>query len=44
MIQKLFAITDFIDKARWGNKANYNLINFYRSDLSNDVKILTHWL
>lgn len=44
MIPKLFAITDFIDKARWGNKENYNLINFYRSDLSNDVKILTHWL
>lgn len=43
-ISKLFAITDFIDKARWGNKENYNLINFYRDDLSNDVKILTHWL
>lgn len=44
MIAKLFEITDFIDKARWGNKDNYNLINFYRSDLSNDAKILTHWI
>ncbi len=44
MITKIFAITDFIDKARWGNKENYNLINFYDLKLSNDVKILTHWL
>lgn len=44
MIAKLFGITDFIDKARWGNKENYNLINFYNVDLTNDVKILTHWL
>jgi hypothetical protein len=44
MITALFEITNFIDKARWGNKENYNLINFYRNDLSNDVKILTHWL
>lgn len=44
VITKLFAITDFIDKARWGNQENYNLINFYSNDLSNDVKILTHWI
>lgn len=44
MIAKLFEITDFIDKARWGNKDNYNLINFYRPDLQNDMKILTHWV
>jgi hypothetical protein len=44
VIAKLFEITDFIDKARWGNKENYNLINFYRHDLSSDVKILTHWI
>jgi len=44
MITKIFAITDFIDKARWGNKEDYNLINFYDMNLSNDVKILTHWL
>ena len=44
MITKIFAITDFIDKARWGNKENYSLINFYDMNLSNDVKILTHWL
>jgi hypothetical protein len=44
MIEKIFAITDFIDKARWGNKENYNLINFYDSNISNDTKILTHWL
>lgn len=44
MIGKLFEITNFIDNARWGTKENYNLINFYRNDLSNDVKILTHWL
>jgi hypothetical protein len=44
MITRIFAVTDFIDKARWGNKENYNLINFYNTNLSNDVKILTHWL
>ncbi len=39
-----FKITAFLDEARWSRKSNYNQINFYKSDLSNDTKILTHWL
>lgn len=44
MIQDLFFITDFLDSARWDNASNYNLINYYNDDLSNDTKLLTHWL
>lgn len=40
----IFTITDFFDKARWSSAKNYNLINFYTASLSNDEKLLTHWL
>ncbi|RKX18029.1 MAG: hypothetical protein DRP51_09840, partial [Candidatus Zixiibacteriota bacterium] len=43
-INALFAITNFIDTARWDSDENYNLINFYSDSLSNDEKLLTHWL
>jgi hypothetical protein len=44
-INKIFQITNFIDNARWGKaKENYNLINYYRDDISNNIKLLTHWI
>ena len=44
MLNDVFKITSFIDQARWSRKSNYNQINFFRSDLSNDTRLLTHWL
>lgn len=43
-MEEIFDITNFFDDARWKNKDNYNLINFFRDGLSNDSKILTHWI
>lgn len=34
----------FYDEFRWSDINNYNLINFFRNNLDNDTKILTHWL
>ncbi|HOA46309.1 MAG: hypothetical protein KBB61_04555 [Paludibacteraceae bacterium] len=44
MLKKIFQIISFYDKARWSSTSNYNSINFYKKDLSNDTKLLTHWL
>ena len=44
MLTKIFKIISFYDKARWSSISNYNLINFYKKDLDNDTKLLTHWL
>jgi len=44
MFRDIFRITAFLDDARWSNAQNYNQINFYKKDLSNDTKLLTHWL
>ena len=43
-INRLFEITNFLDNARWLSKENYNLINFFTTGLSDDEKLLTHWL
>jgi hypothetical protein len=40
----LFALTDFIDKARWQKTATESLINYALVELSDDEKILVHWL
>lgn len=40
----VFAITTFFDNARWGSEKNYNLINFCTDSLSDDEKLLVHWL
>jgi hypothetical protein len=44
MLNKVFEIISFYDKARWSSISNYNLINFYQEKLSDDSKLLTHWL
>jgi len=45
-LDRIFKITNFLDKARWGDKNNLDLINFCEDekDLGPDVKLLTHWL
>lgn len=44
MLKPIFRIISFYDDVRWHSVSNYNLINYYRKDLSEDVKLLTHWL
>lgn len=41
-----FAVVNFLDECRWGseNLNNYNFINYAHSDLSNEEKLLTHWI
>ncbi|MBR3672772.1 MAG: hypothetical protein IKN65_00550 [Clostridia bacterium] len=45
-MQDKFEIINFIDNCRWDKsvKSNYGLINYSRSDLPNDLKLLTHWI
>lgn len=43
-LTEIFKIISFYDDYRWADTHNYNLINFFREDLSADKKILTHWL
>ena len=44
MLKKIFKIISFYDEARWASISNYNLINFYKNNLNDDVKLITHWL
>lgn len=43
-LTEIFKIISFYDDYRWESSHNYNLINFFKEDLSADTKILTHWL
>ncbi len=43
-LTEIFKIISFYDDFRWEYSHNYNLINFFREDLEDDIKILTHWL
>lgn len=43
-MRDIFAITNFIDSARWSNIENYSIINYANPDLSFPKKILTHYL
>lgn len=43
-MRDIFAITNFIDSARWSNIENYSIINYANLDLSFPEKILTHYL
>lgn len=43
-VARLFGITDFIDKARWEGTDSESLINYAPVNLSDDDKILVHWL
>ncbi|MBC8525961.1 MAG: hypothetical protein H8D22_03670 [Candidatus Cloacimonetes bacterium] len=44
MLKKIFKIISFYDEVRWSSDSNYNLINFYKKNLDDDAKLLTHWL
>jgi len=44
MLTEIFKIISFYDKVRWNSISNYNLINFYKTNLDDDTKLLTHWL
>ncbi len=44
MLKEIFKIISFYDEVRWNSISNYNLINFYKNDLNDDTKLLTHWL
>ena len=43
-----FQLFDFIDNARWNSDSaksgRKSLINYYRDDLTDDEKLLTHWI
>ena len=43
-LSSIFEIISFYDDFRWKNKNNNSLINFFKNDIDNDTKILTHWL
>ncbi len=44
MLKPIFKIISFYDNIRWSSISNYNLINFYKDNLDDDTKLLTHWL
>ena len=44
MLKGIFKIISFYDEVRWGSVSNYNLINFYKNNVSDETKLLTHWL
>jgi len=41
---RIFKTISWLDKCRWKNKNNYDFINFFKEDLTNCEKILTHWI
>ena len=40
----IWKVIAWLDAGRWCNESNYNFINFFRNNLTNSEKILTHWL
>lgn len=40
----IFKAISWLDYQRWHTDDNYNFINFFRGDLTNCEKILTHWI
>lgn len=41
---KIFKTISWLDSRRWKTEENYNFVNFFRDDLTNCEKILTHWI
>ena len=41
---KICKVISWLDDRRWNTEDNYNFINFFRDDLTNCEKILTHWI
>ncbi len=40
----IFKVISWLDNQRWKEIQNYNLLNYYKDDLTNSEKILTHWI
>ena len=45
-MRKKFEVINFIDQCRWDASCanNYGLINYAHSEMSDDLKLLTHWI
>ena len=43
-MKNIFAITNFIDQARWNSVENYSEINYANSNMHDSLKILTHYI
>jgi len=43
-LTKIFKAIAWLDSRRWNNEKNYNFVHFFRDDLTNCEKILTHWI
>jgi hypothetical protein len=43
-ISAILEVFSLLDDIRWNEVSNYNLINYCRDDLTDDEKLLTHWL
>jgi len=43
-MSSILEIFSILDNIRWNEESNYNLINYFKDDLTDDEKILTHWL
>ena len=41
---KIFKTISWLDSRRWNSEDNYNFVNFFRDDLTNCEKVLTHWI
>lgn len=41
---KIFKTISWLDDKRWNVGDNYNFVNFFRDDLTNCERILTHWV
>ena len=41
---KIFKTISWLDDKRWNLGDNYNFVKFFRDDLTNCEKILTHWV
>jgi len=40
----IFKTISWLDHKKWNIEDNHNFVNFYRDDLTNCEKILTHWI
>jgi hypothetical protein len=43
-LSNIFKTISWLDDKRWNVEYNYNFVNFFKNDLSNCEKILTHWI
>lgn len=44
LLIRVFRTISWLDTRRWGTGESYNFVNFFREDLTNCEKVLTHWI